>query len=103
MAGERRYRLTPKAIADLEAIWLYTTAQWSAEQADQYVDELEQIFNTFAAMPEMARERREFSPPVRIHPHRQHLVIYREASDTVEIIRVLGGAQDWMAVLKRLD
>lgn len=103
MAGETRNRLTPKAIADLEAIWLYTTAQWSAEQADQYVDELEQVFNTLAAMPGIARERREFSPPVRIHPHRQHLIIYREASDAIEIIRILGGSQDWMAVFKRLD
>lgn len=103
MALEISYRLTPKALTDLEDIWLYTSAQWSVEQADAYVDELERIFTTLAAMPGIARERHEFSPPVRIHPHRQHLIVYRVEQDAIEIIRVLGGAQDWIAIFKMLD
>lgn len=56
-----------------------------------------------AAMPEMARERMEFSPPVWIHPHGRHLIVYRTRHDHIEIVRVLGGEQDWLAILNRLD
>jgi len=34
------FRLTPAAEGDLEAIWTYTLHQWSAEQADRYMDTL---------------------------------------------------------------
>ncbi|WP_415156916.1 type II toxin-antitoxin system RelE/ParE family toxin [Maritalea sp.] len=32
------YRLTPKAVDDLEGIWEYTAKQWSLAQADIYID-----------------------------------------------------------------
>ncbi|MCA8927827.1 MAG: type II toxin-antitoxin system RelE/ParE family toxin, partial [Alphaproteobacteria bacterium] len=35
------YRLRPAAQADLEGIWRYTAEQWSADQADRYVDGLQ--------------------------------------------------------------
>jgi toxin ParE1/3/4 len=54
-------------------------------------------------MPEIARERSEFTPTVRIHPSAQHVIIYRIQADHIEIIRVLGGKQDWLAKLNGLD
>jgi len=62
------YLLTPAARNDLEDIWLYTVQQWSAEQADRYIDILEDTFDRLLFMPEMARARPEFDPAVRIHP-----------------------------------
>ncbi|MCR8550044.1 MULTISPECIES: type II toxin-antitoxin system RelE/ParE family toxin [Rhodobacterales] len=47
----------------------------------------------------MAREREEFTPPVRIHPSGSHLVIYRREGQGVEIIRILHTHQDLMAYL----
>lgn len=97
------YRLTPAAQADLEDIWLYSSQQWSVTQADRYVDILEDIFERLLFMPEMARERPEFDPPIRIHPSSEHLVIYRIEQDLLVILRVLGAAQDWQAMLRALD
>ena len=51
----------------------------------------------------MARERPEFSPPVRIHVCREHLIVYRVEDERILIIRILGGMSDWQAVLRRLD
>ena len=34
--SKRVFRLTPKAVADLEDIWSYTAQQWSPEQAEEY-------------------------------------------------------------------
>nr|WP_289079189.1 type II toxin-antitoxin system RelE/ParE family toxin [uncultured Thalassospira sp.] len=36
MAVNARYRLTPRAEADLEDIWRYTHRRWSVTQADKY-------------------------------------------------------------------
>lgn len=97
------YRLTPRAISDLEEIWLYSADAWSIAQADRYADSFAQSFETILSMPEIARERAEFTPPVRVHPSGQHLVLYRIEADHILVIRILGGRQDWAALLKALD
>lgn len=45
--------------------------------AQRYHDELFAVLELIAANPQMARERHEISPPVRIHPFKAHLVVYR--------------------------
>lgn len=94
------YRLTPKAVTDLEHIWLYTLETWSLAQADAYIDALTAAFQRLAAMPTIARERREFTPPVRIHPVQSHLVIYHTTDDGIVVLRVLGGQQDWQDLMR---
>ena len=97
------YRLTPKAQRDLEDIWLYTAQTWSMAQADRYTDIMEDTFDRLLFMPEMARERPEIDPPVRIHPSAEHLIIYRVERDQLIILRVLGAGQDWHAILRAAD
>jgi len=97
------YQLTPAAQNDLEDIWLYTAQRWSAAQADRYTDILEDILERLLFMPEMARERREFDPPVRIHPSSEHLIIYRVENNHLAILRILGAGQDWQAILRAVD
>lgn len=97
------YWLTPAAQRDLEDIWLYTAQTWSMAQADRYTDIIEDTFDRLLFMPEMARERREFDPPVRIHPSAEHLIIYRVEEDQLVILRVLGAGQDWHAILRAAD
>lgn len=93
------YQLTPAAKADLEDIWLFTAKNWSVDQADSYTDAIEDAFETLLTMPEIARERREFNPPVRVHPSAQHMIVYRIEGSCLAIIRVLGGRQNWQALL----
>lgn len=103
-SGEpRQYRLAPRALDDLDGIWRYSAETWSIEQADQYVDELVRMLESIAAMPSMARERGEFTPAVRIHAHEGHLIVYTIAEDHVVVLRLLGGRQDWMSILKAAD
>lgn len=98
-----RYRLAPRAIADLDDIWRFTAETWSIAQADRYVDDLVRVFETIAVMPSLARERSEFNPPVRIHTHEKHLVVYTAQDDHVAILRLLGGRQDWIAILNATE
>ncbi|WP_150525948.1 type II toxin-antitoxin system RelE/ParE family toxin [Roseibium sediminis] len=97
------YRLVPRAEQDLEDIWIYGAQNWSAERADRYMDELEATFDLLLLSPELARERTEFDPPVRLHPSGSHLIVYRINAIHLDILRVLGGAQNWLAVLRTLD
>lgn len=65
-------------------------------QARKYHDELFAVFDLLAANPLMARERHELSPPMRIHPFKAHLVVYRiEENGDVLIVRVRHGHEDW--------
>ena len=102
-ASATHYELTPKALADLDDIWRYSAERWSVDQADLYIDDFTRIFELLVSTPEMARERHEFNPPVHIHSHAQHLVVYTLHDSMVLIIRVLGGKQNWKAILDSAD
>lgn len=100
MPGGKGWILRPSAKADLSTIWLQGASTWGVEQAERYSDGLFAVFDLLAEFPEMARERAEFSPPVRIHPSVSHLVIYRPEGQGVEIIRILHAHQNLMAYLQ---
>ncbi len=99
MPESEGWTLRPAAESDLSEIWRPGAATWGVEQAERYTDGLFAVFDLLAAFPDMARERTEFSPPVRIHPNGSHLVIYRWDGQGVEIIRILHGHQNLMAYL----
>lgn len=48
---------------------------------------------------ELARERSEINPLVRIHSSGAHLVIYRQREQGIEIIRILHAHQNLTAYL----
>jgi len=89
------YRLKKLAEIDFEKIWLYTAKKWSVVQAIKYTTELERVFWVLADNPLMCRERFEFKPPVRIHHHGSHLIIYKMTVEQhISIVRVLHEGMD---------
>lgn len=91
------YRLTRKAEDDLIEIYVDGAAQFGRAQAEAYLAALESVFEIIAANPLLAAEREEISPPVRVHPHGSHIVIYLvdDAGDIL-IVRVRHAREDWM-------
>lgn len=83
-----------QAKQDLVDIWLYTYGQWGEKQADKYLDDLEAALHLLAEQPLICRERREFTPPVRIHNHAHHLIVYLIEDDGINIVRVLHESMD---------
>lgn len=99
MPETSRWGIRPAAETDLSGIWCHGAHNWGIEQADRYTNGLFALFDLLADFPEMARERREFTPAVRIHPSGAHLVIYRADGQGIEIIRILHAHQNLTAYL----
>lgn len=91
----KAYRLTPAAQADLAAIWTYTAETWSVAQADVYIAGIRNALGMLLDIPEIARERTEITPPVRVHRHRSHIIVYRIDAPYLAVIRIRHGHEDW--------
>lgn len=95
----RSLKLRPRAEVDLVEIWEYTAEQWSEDQANNYLRELSSVFDLLLDHPKIARERCEFSPPVRIHPVRSHVIIYEARAEAVEVVRIVHSRSNWANLL----
>lgn len=89
------YRLSRKAEDDLTQLLVGGEREFGAAQAELYFRGLERTFLLLSDHPRAARERAEITPPVRIHPYRSHVVIYRTDGDDIVILRVRHGREDW--------
>jgi toxin ParE1/3/4 len=93
-----RYRLTREAEEDIIGIAETSLRLFGQIQARRYHNELFDLIDLIAAIPRMARERLELTPPVRVQPFRQHLIVYRiEEDGGVLVIRVRHAHEDWIA------
>lgn len=88
------FKLHPQAERDLEAIWLYSEKNWGVDQAHAYLDGLVEIFRLLSNNPLMCRERSEFDPPVHIHNHAHHLIVFVLSDAGIDIVRVLHESMD---------
>lgn len=93
MAEPVRYRLSPRALADLEDIWSYTAARWSPEQAESYHATIIAAFEGLAAGRKQGR-------PVDVragylkYPVGSHLVFYRLSEAGIDVMRLLHQRMD---------
>lgn len=91
--------LTETAIKDLIAIGRRIKAD-NPRRAETFVAELEFRCRELGGMPRAyALVPRHERSGVRRRPYRDYLIFYRLAADTVEVLHVLHGAQDYEAIL----
>lgn len=93
------YRLTKRASYEFDQIYLRGVRDFSYDVADKYAVGLLKTFAFLSDFPMAARERRETDPPVRVHPFRSHLIIYRMEGDEAVIVRIAHGHEDWPSSL----
>ena len=89
------YRISEKAVEDLENIWTYTLHKWSIEQADRYynliINEIEFITKNFMSGKSMDHIKNGY----RVTVVKSHLIFYRKSQDNqVEVIRILHQRMD---------
>ena len=96
MAG---YLLVPEARTDLHEILNYI-AEDSVDSALRVHSRFIEIFELLADNPDAGHYREDLtSMPVRFFPVYSYLVVYLAGTSPVQIVRVLGGAQDAESIL----
>ncbi len=94
--GVNGWHLTLKAEEDLIGAWIEGAGMFGAVRADRYQDGFTSAFELLAAFPEMARERQELTPPLRVHPTGSHLIVYLIRPDgDILVVRVRHHREDW--------
>jgi toxin ParE1/3/4 len=85
-----RYLLSPAAQADLEQIWDYTHDRWGADEAEEYLRELQRAIERAAANPPIDRACGETRPGHRRLVAGSHTLFYRvSAEGLINVVRVL--------------
>ncbi len=85
---------TVLADEDLIGIFIYGSQNFGQSKAESYHVELNEFFLFLAENPLACPERLELKPPVRIHPHNNHLIIYTIEDDYILIVRILHHRMD---------
>ncbi|MGB4059319.1 MAG: type II toxin-antitoxin system RelE/ParE family toxin [Burkholderiaceae bacterium] len=88
------FQLTPAALADLEGIWRYTAEQWGVDQAERYLNELNQTFAALARAPKTAPGCDHIRPGYRCQFVEHHVVYFKLEGATLLVVRVLHERMD---------
>lgn len=97
-ASDCPYRLTPRAVIDLEDIWLYTFQNWSLEQADRYQNDIVAAITALANGNKTGR-RVDIRAGYFKYLAGSHYVFYRRSDLSLDVIRVLHQSMDASAHL----
>lgn len=92
-----KFSLSRAAEADLINIYLHGVQEFGAQQAEAYQDKIDHTIELIADTPEIARLRREITPPVRVHPVEMHMIFYLIDGELVRILRVRHSRENWTA------
>ena len=82
-------RFTTQDDADIIDCYLYGYANFGRDQAERYEQGLRHAIGIIADNPRIAAERQEYTPPVRVHRHAKHFIIYLIEDTHVLIVRVV--------------
>lgn len=89
------YRLTRKAVEDLNGIWDYTFDNWSEDQADKYYDMLLDFCQDIADKPELGKNYEGIRTNLFGLRANRHIIFYRKINThLVEITRILHEQMD---------
>ena len=82
------YRLTPRAVADVDAIADLTIETWGRDQLETYLRSMNSRFEWLAGNPLAGRERNEVHPGYRCFPQGRHVIFYMVSDGHVDIIGI---------------
>ncbi|MEQ9491492.1 MAG: type II toxin-antitoxin system RelE/ParE family toxin [Alphaproteobacteria bacterium] len=95
-----RYRVSKKAQDDIRNIGRYTQQKWGKAQRRKYLSGMNAQLQFLADNPNLAVERDEFVPPVRLFRYQSHLIVFLADESGILIVRVL---HENMDVANKLD
>src|SRR5579862_7080581 len=97
-----RARVTDEAEKDLLSIWRFLAEQGPAS-ATRFIRTLYEHFTVLAEHPRLGQARPDIRADLRHFPVKRYLILYRQISDGVEIVRVVHGSRDLGALFEIED
>jgi toxin ParE1/3/4 len=86
--------VSPRAAADLDDIWEYTTERWGERQAAIYLRLIKAAIGVVAADPKAGRVCDEVRLGYRRYPVGSHMLFYRVTKVTIVVVRILHQRMD---------
>ncbi len=87
-----RFIRTAKAEEDLIEIWIYIAAD-NPTAADRLLDQIDTKCQMLANNPELGQARPDIASGLRYFPVGRYLILYRNISEGIEVVRVVHGAR----------
>jgi toxin ParE1/3/4 len=87
-----RFIRTAKAEEDLIEIWIYIAAD-NLTAADRLLDQIDIKCQMLADNPELGQARPDIASGLRYFPVGRYLILYRNISEGIEVVRVVHGAR----------
>ena len=91
----KRLLFSPRAQADVEEIWEYSTQRFGAEQTDAYIREIQRAAQTIAKDPRRGRACDEIREGYRKFSVGSHVLFFRVAGESVVVVRILHQRMDF--------
>ena len=89
------YKISKRALQDLDEIWHYTFNKWSAKQADNYYSILINEIELIAQDLHSEKSRDNIKEGYRSSSVKSHVIFYRISEENaVEVIRILHQMMD---------
>jgi toxin ParE1/3/4 len=91
------FRISKKAVVDLDGIWAYTLRNWSEEQADKYYNLLRGTIIKLAEIQDFPGRQYDFVRPNLWGFHVGHHVIFykKQRNGLIFIVRILHEKMDY--------
>lgn len=97
-----QYRLSRRAVADLEGIWDYLAI--ARRNADAAFNQLESLYSRFSLLAEsqfLGEQRDALRPGLRIFSVDQFVIFYYVIPDGIEVAGVVHGSRDIEGLFRR--
>ena len=89
------YRISNKAVSDLDEIWIYTFKNWSVQQADRYYNLIINEIEYLATNPDSGKSMEHIKRGYRASKVKSHLIFYKlNANNIIEVVRILHQRMD---------
>ncbi|WP_366940574.1 type II toxin-antitoxin system RelE/ParE family toxin [uncultured Rhodospira sp.] len=96
------YRLTERAILDLDEIFKTSLARWGETVARRYVSDLYEAFARIAEDPRIGRPRRQRCEPYLMIRRNQHFILYETFRGSVIIVTLIHTRRDVEGLVEAL-
>ena len=90
----KTYGLYPKAVEDIENIYVYSVKEFGYDRADDYIHKLEQCFKHLSSEPGIARKCDYIRQNLRAYNIGSHIIFFKETGSMIVIIRILHKSMD---------